>query len=193
MNLGIRRRVGALKSSISANRTFRFLLVIALVVMTANRLPAPISEVPESPTPAPEQSAKPKPKPTIKPKVTSESSESSIKRQTPSPQPKSQATPQRNLFNGTWVGTIRRGIFGNIDCTFIISAAGTSVVDKSRLGSFTWRATCDGQRMQWRGGAMDANNCSWTFTPNADGETALVTESVLFVANSSAVFRKTSP
>jgi hypothetical protein len=48
-------------------RTFCFLLVAALLLVTAHRLPAPIQEVPESPTPAPEQSANPKPKRTIKP------------------------------------------------------------------------------------------------------------------------------
>jgi hypothetical protein len=43
-------------------------LTVALLLMTTHRLPAPISEVPESPTPAPEQSAKPKPKRTSNPK-----------------------------------------------------------------------------------------------------------------------------
>src|SRR5229473_7618994 len=38
-----------------------FLLGLCLLFTTTERLPAPISEVPESPTPAPEQSAKPKP------------------------------------------------------------------------------------------------------------------------------------
>ena len=38
-------------------------LTLALVLITAHRLPAPIQEVPESPTPAPERSAKAKSKP----------------------------------------------------------------------------------------------------------------------------------
>jgi len=56
-------------------RSLGLLLVLTLLLVTAHRLPAPIQEVPESPTPVPEQSAKPKPKRTIKPKVSSEDSE----------------------------------------------------------------------------------------------------------------------
>jgi tetratricopeptide (TPR) repeat protein len=49
------------------NRTFEFTLIAALFLSTAQRLPAPISEI-ETPTPAPEQSAKPMPSPKAKPK-----------------------------------------------------------------------------------------------------------------------------
>ena len=80
-------------------------LIIALLLATAHRLPAPISDVPESPAPAAEQSAKPKPKRAVKPKAASESSETSTKRQTSSPTPKTQATSQRK-FAGTWKGTL---------------------------------------------------------------------------------------
>ena len=80
-------------------------LIIAFLLASAHRLPAPISEVLESPTPASEQSAKPKPKRTVKPKATSESSETSTKRQTSSPTPKTQAISQRK-FAGTWKGTL---------------------------------------------------------------------------------------
>jgi len=85
-------------------RTFCFLLAVALLLIPAHRLPAPIQEIPESPTPAPEQSATPKPKRTVKPKVT-ENSESSTKRETPSPTPKTQAISQ-SKFAGTWKGTL---------------------------------------------------------------------------------------
>src|SRR5438046_10693239 len=95
------------------------LLVLAFLLATTSRLPAPIQEVQESPTPAPEQSAKPKPKRTVKPKVTNENSESSTKRQTPSPIPKNQATPNRNLLDGTWDGTLNNGPFvGTVASTF---------------------------------------------------------------------------
>jgi hypothetical protein len=43
------------------NRTFQFTLIVTLLLVTAQRLPAPISEI-ETPTPLPEQSAKAKPK-----------------------------------------------------------------------------------------------------------------------------------
>jgi endo-alpha-N-acetylgalactosaminidase len=61
-------------------RSVLLCLTTAFLLSTAHRLPAPISE--ETRTPAPEQSAKPKPK-----------------RQTSSPQPKSEATLNRKPFN----------------------------------------------------------------------------------------------
>jgi hypothetical protein len=83
----------------------RLCVTLLFLLVTSQRLPAPIQEVPEGPTPPPEQSAKPKPKRTANPKATSESSETSTKRQTPSPSPKTQATSQRK-FAGTWKGTL---------------------------------------------------------------------------------------
>lgn len=49
------------------SRTLGCTLVAALLLATAQRLPAPISEI-ESPTPTPERSAKPRPKPSLRPK-----------------------------------------------------------------------------------------------------------------------------
>jgi hypothetical protein len=74
--------------------TFRLLCVIALLIIFPLRLPAPIQEGPESPTPAPEQSAKPKPKRTIRPKVTTENSESSTGSTAPSTQKEHAGTPK---------------------------------------------------------------------------------------------------
>jgi F5/8 type C domain-containing protein len=81
------------------NAVTRCLVIAALLLVTAHRLPAPIQEVPETPTPVPKQSAKPKPKPTIKPKVTSESPENSTRREASSPQPKSEAVSNQKPFN----------------------------------------------------------------------------------------------
>src|SRR5205809_4741548 len=84
-------------------QTFCFLLVATFLLVTVHQLPAPIQEVPESPTPASEHSAKPKLKRTVKPKITSENSEGSTKSRAPSPTP----SPRRNLFEGTWLGTLK--------------------------------------------------------------------------------------
>jgi hypothetical protein len=73
------------------------LLTVALLLIAPHRLPAPISEIPESPTLAPEQSAKPKPKRTTKPKVTSESSDTF--RENVSAGPQTQPTGNRKPFN----------------------------------------------------------------------------------------------
>ena len=48
-------------------RALHFFFFVALLLSSAHRLPAAISEIPENPTPAPEQSAKPKPKRITKP------------------------------------------------------------------------------------------------------------------------------
>jgi hypothetical protein len=167
-------------------------LVLVLVLISAHRLPAPIQEVPESPSPAPEQSAKPKPKRTAK---TKENSESSPRRQTPSPIPKNQATPNRNLFNGTWVGTLNNAPFvGTVEDTFVISASGTSVIEKlGNLSPKLFQATCDGSTTRWI-----SSTCTDTLTPNPDGKTALVTINCTGVFgigayNTSTIFRRTSP
>jgi hypothetical protein len=162
---------------------------VVLLLITAHRLPAPISEILESPTPAPEQSAKPKPKRTIKPKVTSESSESSTKRKTALPA-QSQPTPNRNPFDGTW-----RGFLHVADYTLIINVAGNTVTEKSaKWGTFTWPTTCDGKTIRWN----DGGSCAWTFTPNPDEKTALATANCPglfgFGAGSwSSVFQRASP
>jgi hypothetical protein len=172
-------------------RTLTLLVVLTMLSVSARRLPAPIQEVPESPRPAPGGSAKPKPKQTIKPKVTSESSESSTKRPTSSPQPRNQTTQQRNAFDGTWVGTQNQGSLGDIQLTQVISGSGTVVRSTSKLGTFIWNATCDGKTMQWSVNTKYGSGVR-TFTPKPDGKTGLMTfESGAF--HSSATFYKTSP
>jgi len=173
----------------------RIALALVLLLITAHRLPAPIQEAPEGATPTPEQSAKPKPKRTTKPESKRKNSETPPKRQTPSP-PQSKSTPQRNPFDGTWVGTLNNAPFhGNLEVTLIISASGTSVTEKTnQTGTRKFQATSDGSTMRWTSVA----NCAWTLTPNPDGKTALATDNCpgLFgvgVYNISTVFRRTSP
>jgi cytoskeletal protein RodZ len=171
-------------------RTLVLFLAVALLLVTAHRLPAPIQEVPESPTPAPEQSAKPKAKRTVKPKA-SESSESSTNKRATSPTP----SPLRNPFDGTWSGTINNAPFvGTAEDTFVISASGTSVIDKlGKLSPKLFQTTYDGSTIKWTN-----STCIDTLTPNPDGKTALVTINCTGVFgigayNTSTVFRKVSP
>jgi len=158
-------------------RAIRQLCFISCLLLAfAHRLPAPIQEIQESPTPAPTEQAKPKPKGTIKPEATSKSSESQTK---------------RSAFDGTWVGMIDLGSFGRIQNTEVISGFGTVVRSTSKLGTFTWSATCDGKTMQWSFKTKYGSGVR-SFTPNPDGKTALMThESGDF--HSSATFHKTSP
>ncbi|HEX7517885.1 MAG TPA: hypothetical protein VF345_11440 [Chthoniobacterales bacterium] len=175
-----------MKTSISVNRMFRFLLIAALLFVTANRLPAPISEV-ESPTPAPEQSAKPKPKRTIKPDVTSKSSESSTKRQKAS-SPQSQSTPNRTPFAGTWQGTLSdTGGSNGVSATLIVNPAQDSAVVKGLAfwGDRRGRATALGNTLSWTFLAE-----KWTMVIAPDGKTAVVTDHGWPSGMSSGTFKK---
>jgi hypothetical protein len=150
-------------------RPFVLFLAVSLLLIAAHRLPAPIQEVPDSPTPAPEQSAKPKPKRTTKPKVTSESSETSTKRQTPSPTPQSQPSPNRTPFAGTWIA--KTGWPAGI--TLIVSPAQDSAVVKGLpfWGDRAGRPTANGNTLSWTFLAE-----KWNMVIAPDGKTAVVTD-----------------
>jgi hypothetical protein len=145
----------------------RLCLICGVLLLTAHRLPAPISE--ENPTPAPVQSAKPKPKRVSKPKAANENTEGAVTLQKRTPTPT--ATPNQNRFDGTWLGTLNNLPFaGNVDFTLVVTANGTSVTEKSaNFGTNTFQVNCDGSTMKWETGS------SWTLTPIGDGQTALVT------------------
>ena len=176
------------------SRTIRLSLWTALpLLIGSHRLPAPISEITESPTPAPEQSATPKSKRTIKPKVSSESSESSTRRQTPLPPPKAQATAKPERFAGSWNGTLNRGLLGDVNYTLVVNAAGTSVKEicnSCSAGASDRPARGDGYTVTWRGGGL--NDVACTLTPDNEGKTARVTMKGFFAIGDS-VFRRTSP
>src|SRR5258708_1127881 len=84
--------------NVAMKRTLAPLLTVAMVLITAHRLPAPIQEVPESPTPAPEQSATPKAKRVVESK-TDHPTTSSRAPSTPNP-------ARSKKFAGTWTGTM---------------------------------------------------------------------------------------
>src|SRR5437868_3109910 len=59
----VQQNPGTMKYSISLNRTFWFLIIGASLLITTHRLPAPISEIPQTtPVPKPILTQKPKPK-----------------------------------------------------------------------------------------------------------------------------------
>jgi hypothetical protein len=168
------------------NRHIRLWLCVgSVMLLTIHQLPAPIQEVPESPTP--EQSTKPKPKRTTKPNA-SENSEASGKRPTPSPKPKNQASPIRDLFDGRWMGR-----FENAEFTLTITGKGTSVSTNVLSENVSTNpATYNGRSMRWtRGWAY------WTLAPNPDGTTALVNIGfdgfVEGQSRSSVIFRRVLP
>lgn len=166
---------------------WRIVLVAFLLGSSAHRLPAPISEAPENPTPAPLQTTQPKVRHSTKRK--SQENEASVRQQTTAEKSKSQPKTTPGRFAGTWLGNISQGVAGNVDVTLTINAAGTEVAERSSVGTFTRRGTCNGNTTTWRGGLF--SEIAWTFTPNPDGQTAAVTAKGLFSGNSTATFRKT--
>lgn len=113
----------------------------------------------------------------------------------PLPPITSQPGRNRNLFDGTWVGTLN-GHAGFVQFTLIISQSGTVERETSRLGSWGPRyATNDGKTMTWYWG-IDGKELV-TFSPNPNGNTAVVTSEGPSVRgmdaySASAIFRRVS-
>lgn len=163
-----------------------FIFVVIGLLMTTDRLPAPISE--ENPTPVPAPVKTPKPKAPRVNKTRPEPSEARSHTTTAVT-----PTPIQNKFDGSWTGTLPNLPFvGNVDFTLLISGNGTSVTEKSvNFGTHPFQANCDGVTMKWETGS------SWTLTPNPDGQAGLVTcNSGGFLGvgafSLSTVFRRTS-
>jgi len=166
-----------------SRRSIFLILCPLTLLLTTHRLPAPIQEVQESPTPPPEQQTKPKKTPSKSKVVESESKNKST------PKPSSTLAPQGPArFTGTWTGTINQGILGNIEITLVINAAGNSVKSVSTMGTFNHPATSNGNMMMWKAGWL--NEITWTFTPAGDGKTAAVTSKSGFGVNGASIFRK---
>jgi hypothetical protein len=136
-------------------------MIAALLLVSTQRLPAPIQEVPESPTPKPEQSAKPK-----QPKAQTTEAPPKTK-----PTPKPSATPARPMFAGTWKG-ILTGSANGATATIVVSPGEDSAVV---TGLSVWRerrgrTTISGHSISWKFLAE-----SWVMTVAPDGKTATVT------------------
>jgi hypothetical protein len=167
------------------------LLITALLLATADRLPAPIQEIPENPTPAPQESvSQRKSKHSAKVKLNAEESEAPSKRHaiTSATRTKAQKPENKSRCAGVWLGVLNFGLLGNADETLTIDPTGTAVVEKNQFGSATHPATWDGATVRFQSGALE--EIAFTLAPNADGQTAVVTANSLFIANPGAAFRK---
>ena len=134
-------------------RTLACFIAFALLVTTAHRLPAPIQEIPQSPTPGP--TVAPAAKPT----------KSSSK-------PKSKPSGAAR-FAGTWTGRITIDKFVDTDVRLVISTDGRSVAQTSQAGVWTRPLTYDGKLLSWQTGPTNA--VAWTLALNPDEQSALVT------------------
>jgi hypothetical protein len=166
-------------------RTLALFLTVGLLLISAHRLPAPISEIPESPTPAPTvaPTAKPKPKSLPKPKAKSEASESatSSARQKPS--------PKQSRFAGTWVGTMPEVPWGNVATELIVDQTeATMEWQESGKRKGLVKAQRIGDMVQGSFPAPIA--IVWSVTPQPDGATARVRLQA-FMNDQTAVFHRT--
>jgi hypothetical protein len=193
-------------------RTLALLLPIALLLMAPNRLPAPIQEVPESPSPAPtvEPRAKPKPKASPKPKPKSEVSQSATNpiRQQPS--------LKQSRFAGNWVGTMPTIPWGDLPSVVTIDSTETAMAmswyeadepgnakihqhfksaPESARGhaaanpAFA-KARIEGDTIIASFPAPLLGKSTWSLTPQADGVTANVRMQA-FMNDFTAVFHRT--
>ena len=161
-------------------------IVLSLVCVCVNRLPAPIVEEEQKPTPTAEQSVVPKPK--------AKQSRSPDKNANKSKAQISGATLERQLennpFQGRWVGTVDLGIYGNIAFTLTVDSASTTVNEtSSKLGTHSCAAQSDGKTLRWKSGPWFQAGIR-TLTPNADGKTAVVTCSNGMLFKTTSVFNK---
>ena len=157
-------------------RSFNVVFVATALLITAHRLPAPITE--ESPTPTVgEHSKKPRPK--------GSEGESHVKSA-----PKATATNLPRKFAGIWRGAINCGLCGNIEHRIIIDDAQKSMT-VSKIGDVcgsdgtaTASIGPDGITAQ-----LSGLNGRWSLQPDAGGKTARV-RLIGFMLDSSAVFTR---
>ena len=187
---------------------FRVLCVIALLIIFAHRLPAPISETPESPTPAPavEQSEKAKPKRATKPKVKSEASE-------PATNPaKQQPSAKQSRFAGVWAGTMSTIPYGSLPAIITVDPtetamavswydagdSGTKTHEKFTPAAGNAAVKAAFARAKLNGGTLTASypapllgTSTWSLTPLPGGRTARARMQAFF-NDFTAVFQRQS-
>lgn len=162
-------------------RTVCYLFVAAWLLITAHRLPAPISEE-STPASPPEQSAKPKTKPLPKPKQKSEAGESAMSaaRQQPS--------SKRSRFADTWVGTMQTFPWDPRQFVLTVDSTETTM-------AMTWRGSTVAVKAQRNGDTLQATSPegiytnTWSLTPQPDGATARVRMQA-FMNDFTAVFHR---
>lgn len=165
----------------------RLLLVVAALLITTHRLPAPIVEE-QKPTPAPSQSETPKRKHSIR---STSSSEQSLKQTESKPKATPSSAPTKK-FAGKWSGIMPEVPWGDIQTELIVDPTETTM---------SWEDSLDKNRptvkTQLNGNTISAHfpgwpKAVWYITPNSDGQTAKV-RLTAFMNDDHAVFRRVSP
>jgi hypothetical protein len=160
-----------------ARRWPRLALIAVLLFLTAHRLPAPVTELPDNPTPAPEQAPKPKWKRPVRAKSRTTGNENESA--------KAPATLGPGKFAGNWFGTINQGVWGDVKVALVVNANGSSV----KMTAGERPATVNSNTVAWKSGLF--NEITWTLTPQGSGTTALVTSKSGLGVNGTATFNRT--
>jgi hypothetical protein len=161
------------------------LFAVVLLLMT-QRLPAPIQEVPERPTPVPASAqVRKSKKSSLKPKSASQTNvvaKSAVKEPT---------NAKTSRFAGNWVGTMQTFPAGNQTTVLAVDPAGTTMTvtwfgketaAKAQLDGDTLRATFPPPPFQ-------PQLHTWSLTPQPDGVTARV-RFQCFLNDFTAVFHR---
>ena len=166
-------------------KPIRLFTVVAILWITAHWLPAPIQEVPESPTPAPTvaPTAKPKSKPLPKPKAGASASATNPVREQPS--------SKQSRFAGTWEGMMPTFPAGNQATDLVVDSTETTM-------TVTWFGKTSSAKAQLTGDTLQATfppppfqpqRHTWSLTPQPDGRTARV-RFQCFLNDFTAVFHR---
>lgn len=164
-------------------RTLALVSAASLLILSTHRLPAPIQEVPQSPTPA--TAARPK-KSASKPKASSKVAAK--------PQPTLNATSAKRRagpYAGIWRGAIICGVWGSIEHRIIIDDAQKSmtvskITNSAGGANGTAAATIGPEGLTAQ---LPGWNGTWSLQPDAGGKTARV-RLTGFALDSSAVFTR---
>ncbi|HXP34588.1 MAG TPA: hypothetical protein VN827_03480 [Chthoniobacterales bacterium] len=156
------------------SRIIRLLLPIALLLITPHRLPAPIQEVPESPTPAP------------KPKVKAKSEEATQETK------KKENKPTLSAFVGTWTGTIAGSMTSDVGLNVSSNASRTVIISgDGTVTYFGQSGTQTGPTSQSKVIlSKDGRSVSWTNQQTVQNGSSRSTFSLQLISSNAANYHE---
>jgi hypothetical protein len=172
---------GKFTKPVNARRSITFGLIILL--LGARQMPAPIQEIPESPTPVPAFTNTPKPKKSpAKPKPTPLPNE-------PGKTPNRSPSVQPSRFAGKWVGTMPEVPWGNVATELIVDPS-ESTMEWQESGRGKGRSVAKLNADTLQASFQVGVTATWSLTPQPDGATARVRLQA-FMNDQTAIFHRT--
>ena len=171
-----------------------FILAAFFLIISADRAPAPIFEIAETPTPTPVATATPPPEKRAPPKTkaskpaSDKSSAPAVTRPAHTTPAQSPAIAARKRFAGNWTGILSWSFFGDTQFTLVVNESETYVTRAST--KFAERPVA---RAEIHGDMLIARfpglGGTFELTLNGDGHTAIV-HGTAPTADSTGVFRR---